>query len=114
MRKLCIFSIVFTIVVSLMVTFSFAQTSREGTSSEGKTTFTNIAVVGLNKDGTDDSITTGVPGYIEMVSSTGSKFYLWIGADSKLHIASQTEVGYLASPATVGWSDASGPIVGGL
>ena len=114
MRKFCNIIVVFAILILLMVSFSFAQASRDGTSSEGKTTFTNIAVVGLEKDGTDGTTTTGDPGYIEMTSSTGTVFYIWIGSDSRLHIASESAVGYLASPATVGWSDASGPIVGGL
>ena len=110
MRKIC-FSF-FVIAILLAVGISFAQTPREGTSSEGKSTFTNIAVVGLEKDGTDGSRTTGLPGYIEMISAKGERFYLYLGYDGNLRIASDLEIGFLASPALVGWSDASGVIVG--
>lgn len=99
-------------MILLMVSFSLAQTPRQPTSSEGKATFTNIAVVGLNKDGTGAYNNQGLPGYIEMTSTAGAVYYLYIGSDDNLRIASERMVGYLASPATVGWADASGPIVG--
>ena len=111
MRKFCFWISIISIIL-LMVSFSLAQTPREGKSSEGKTTFTNIAVVGLNKDGADASINPGLPGYIEMVSSAGSTYYLWIGYDGSLHIASEVIIGYAASPTTVSWRDGSGPRVG--
>lgn len=94
-----------------MVSQSFAQSSRDGTPSEGKTTFTSIAVRGLNKAGTDGRYTTGLPGYIEMTSTAGNVYYLFVGYDGKLRIASDIAVGYLASPATVGWADGSAPLV---
>ena len=94
-----------------MVSFSLAQESRQLTSSEGKTTFTNIAVVGLNKNGTNGTTSQGLPGYIEMTSTSGSVFYLYIGSDGVLRIASEAAVGDLASPATIGWGNASAPKV---
>ena len=96
-----------------MVGHSFAQTPRDGTSSEGKSTFTNIAVRGLNKDGTSAVINPGVPGYIEMTSTAGSIFYLYIDNDGTLRIASDVAMGLDASPNTVSWGGAaSAPAVG--
>ena len=112
MRKFC-FSVLVVSTILLMVSFSLAQTPREGTSSEGKTTFTNIAVVGLSKDGTDGLINPGVPGYIEMVNTAGSKYYIFIGYDGKLRIASGVVMGLGASPNTVAWSDAASSVVVG-
>ena len=111
MRKLGLSLLVVSIIL-LMVSPSSAQTSRNPTSSEGKTGFTNIAVTGLNNDGTDGTVQMGTPGYIEMTSSGGDIYNLYVGYDGQLRIASEVFVGYLASPATVGWSDASGPVVG--
>lgn len=99
-------------IMLLIVNFSLAQEPRQPTSSEGKTTFTNIAVVGLNKDGSSNPNNQGLPGYIQMTSTTGGVFYLYIGSDGKLRQASQIAVGYLASPSMVGWGDASAPLVG--
>src|SRR3990167_6289436 len=106
-------SIVLILVMAtlLMVTFSFAQESRQPTSSEGKTTFTNISVVGLNKNGSDGVVNQGLPGYIEMISSAGNVYYLYIDSNGSLKVASDVDVGYLASPALVGWADASGELV---
>jgi hypothetical protein len=99
-----------------MVKFSYAQQPRESKSvSEGKTVFTNIAVVGLNDDGTSPSANPGTPGYIEMVSSKGDTFYLYIDYNGKLKIASDIAVGCVGStsPAMVGgWKPASGITVG--
>ena len=114
MRKFCFLFLV-TSTILLMVSFSLAQTPREGTSSEGKTTFTNIAVVGLDNtpSGTIDGFrVVGTPSYIEMVSSAGSTYYLYIGTDGRLRLASPVSVGVSASPATVGWANSSGVIVG--
>jgi len=61
-----------------MVSPSFAQGPRGGTSSEGKTSFTNIAVTGLNDDGTTGGYDAGIPGYIEMTSTKGDIYYLYI------------------------------------
>lgn len=105
----------FFLVLSIFlftVSFSLAQESRNGTSSEGKSTFTNIAVVGLNKNGGTNPNNQGLPGYIEMTSAAGDIFYLFVGADGKLILASAFAVGYGASPALVGWRDASGKVVG--
>ena len=109
MRKICAVTIC---IVLLMVSFSFAQTPRQPTSSEGKTTFTNIAVVGLNDNGADGLVDTGLPGYIEMTSTKGDVFYLYIGYDGDLRIASEVAVGLSASPSVLGWGDASAPVVG--
>lgn len=113
MRKFCLVIMVISIVL-LMADFSLisAQTPREGTSSEGKTTFTNIAVVGLGIDGSNATVAPGLPGYIEIVSTKGDKFYLYIGYDGKLRCASEVAVGLSASPTILGWGDASAPIVG--
>lgn len=111
MRKIC-FSVFVLSTILLMVGLSFAQTPRQPTSSEGKSGFTNIAVRGLSKDGTDGTAQAGIPGYIEMTSTKGDVFYLYIGYNGRLRIASELIVGLGASPAIVGWSDASGPVVG--
>lgn len=112
MRKVCL-SVVVLSMILLMVGISFAEpVPRGGVPSAGKSGFTNIAVYGLDQDGTDGLTDAGVPGYIEMTSTKGDVFYLYVGSDEILRIASETQVGYLASPATVGWSDASGKIVG--
>lgn len=111
MRKFC-FLILVVSTILLMVSFSLAQTPREGKSSEGKTTFTNIAVVGLDKSGTTGIINPGLPGYIEMINTAGNVFYLYIGYDGKLHIASEQAVGTGASPSIVSWGDGSGAVVG--
>jgi len=111
MRKIC-FSVFVLSTILLMVGLSFAQTPRDGTSSEAKTSFTNIAVRGLNQDGTSALNDMGLPGYIEMTSTSGSVFYLYIGTDGVLRIASDTEVGFKASPSIVGWGDGSGVVVG--
>ena len=101
------------LAVLLMVSFSFAQTPRQPTSSEAKTTFANIAVTGLDNDGTSTIENPGTPAYIEMTSSKGDVFYLYIDYDGILRIASESQVGYLASPATVSWgAAASGVVVG--
>lgn len=106
MRKIC-FLVVLSVIL-LMVSPSFAQTPRNGTSSEGKTTYTNIAVRGLNQDGTDGIVDTGIPGYIEMTSTAGNVFYLWVDSDGVLKISSEVAVGFGSSPAIVGWGNASG------
>ena len=111
MRKLSL-SLLAISVILLMVSPSIAQTPRQPTSSEGKSGFTNIAVRGLDKDGTSRHTQQGLPGYIEMTSTKGDVFYLYVGFDGKLRLASEVHVGYLASPSVVGWSDASGVIVG--
>ncbi|GAF67476.1 unnamed protein product, partial [marine sediment metagenome] len=88
--------------------------SREGTPSEGKTTFTNIAVVGLEKDGTTIIATPGVPGYIEMTSCNGNVYYLYIDYEGYLCLASEEIVGHGASPAVLDWAGrlGSGVVVG--
>ena len=97
----------------LMVSLSFAESPpREGTPSEGKTTFANIAVVGLGLDGLNGTTNTGTPGYIEMINGKGYIYYLFIDSLGVLRVASAPNVGFQASPAIVGWSDASGRVVG--
>ena len=95
------------LVVSLILLMAiplFAQSPRQPTSSEGKTSFTNIAIRGLN--------VSGVPGYIEIADTDGDIYYLWVDTDGNLMIASEIAVGYGASPATTSW--ASGQLgVGG-
>lgn len=108
MRKYAVFAFCITL---LTVGIAFAQTPREGKSSEGKTTFTNMAVVGLDKNGTNGSTNPGLPGYVEMVSTKGDTFYLYIGYDGKLRCASEVAVGFGASPSIVSWRDASAPLV---
>jgi hypothetical protein len=110
MRKICFALVLSTIL--LMVSPSFAQVARQPTSSEGKTTFTNISVRGLDDDGTTGFTDPGIPGYIEMYNTKGEVLYLFIGSNNKLRIATERIVGYGASPAVVGWSDGSGVVVG--
>ena len=71
-------------------------------------------MTGLNQDGTDGTTDTGTPGYIEMVNTTGTRYYLFLDSGGHLRVGSPTVVGHGASPATVGWSDASGRLVGTL
>ncbi len=99
------------IAILLMVSLSFAQGPRDGTSSEGKTTFTNLAVTGLNKDGTNGTSAPGLPGYLEMTSSAGNVYYLYVDYNGSLKLASAITVGIGASPTIVGWADASGSLV---
>lgn len=107
MRKYC-FLIVASIIL-LMVGLSFAQTPRRNAASddgsnteyrpsEGLTMFTNLGVTGLDVD--------GVPGYIEMISSSGKIFYLYIDDLDILRIASPSQVGLIASPNTTDWNNA--------
>ena len=111
MRKFC-FSVLVVSIILLMVSFSFAQTPREGKSSEGKSTFTNIAVVGLDKNGTNAVTNPGLPGYIEMANTAGNTYYVFIGHDGKLRMASDVAMGRDASPNLVSWADASSVVVG--
>lgn len=111
MKKIC-FGVIVLSTILLMVSLSFAQTPRQPTSSDSKSTFGNIAVMGLDSDGSDGYYVTGVPAYIEMTSSAGSVYYLYVGYDGGLRIASDVVIGLGASPTTAGWSDASGVLVG--
>ncbi len=97
-----------------MVGHSFAESViRDTVRSVGKTVYTNIAVVGLNKDGTDNLAGQGVPGYIEMTAVDGSVFYLWVDLNGRLNISSQAIVSTAGgTPSETGWSGASGVIVG--
>lgn len=114
MRKFC-FSIVVASMILLMVSYSFAYSgTRNAISSDGKTAFANISVTGLNKD-RDTTLTDdmGLPGYIEFINPDNETYYLWVDRDGLLRISSDVVVGYLASPATVGWKgSASGTVVG--
>ncbi len=99
-----------------MVGLSFADTvDRETVRSSGKSVFVNIAVVGLNKDGTDEFAGQGLPGYIEMTAVDGDVYYLWININGQLQISSQSVVSTPAAggtPSETGWADASGTTVG--
>jgi len=113
MRKLGLTLVLVISVILLMVSPSSAQTPRQPTSSEGKSGFVNISVRGLSKDGTEGFVQPGLPGYVEMVSCAGNVYYLYIGYDGKLRLASELVVGYGASPSLFGWADgASAPCVG--
>lgn len=94
-------------VFLLMVSLSFAQTPRDNADSrddlavipsEGLTMFTNLGVTGVDID--------GVPGYIQMISSRGQIFYLYIDDTNALRIASGATVGTAASPNTTDWNNA--------
>ena len=98
MKRICLGFLAISIFL-LMVAPIFAQTPRQPTSSEGKSTFTNIAITGLDA--------TGVPGYIEMVSTTGDRWYLYVDGAGVLRIASEPAVGFAASPQTTNWSRTS-------
>lgn len=111
MRKFCCWFSTISIIL-LMISFSFAQAPRDGTSSEGKSTFTNIAVRGLSNNGTNQTTNPGTPSYIEMTNAYGKVFYLYVDSTGTLTIASEIAVGYAASPATANWRDASGQNVG--
>lgn len=107
-------AITYCILLLMVASLCLAgETPRESPSSAGKTTFTNIAVTGFDEVGQPAS-EAGQPAYIEMANSEGQRFYLWIGTDNKLRIASEIAVSATgtASPSTVGWQDASGVIVG--
>lgn len=93
MRKVCLILCVFLLMIGLVS----AQTPRNGTDSEGKSNFSNLAVTGLNA--------TGVPGYIEMTSALGNVMYLYLDNNSILRVASDVQIGNsTASPRTSNWS----------
>ena len=98
MRKICLYLLAVSIIL-LMVS----------PSSEGKSGFTNISVRGLNKDG-DAGIygDPGLPGYIEIVSTAGNVFYLFVDYSGILRLASEVSVGDGASPSIISWADSSG------
>lgn len=113
MKKIC-FAVLCVSIFLFMISVSFAdESTRAGTDSAGKTTFGNIAVVGLNNTGSNAATITGTPGYLEMTNGSGSVYYLWISTTGKLMIATDVAVGTAASPNTVGWADSSGIVVGG-
>lgn len=95
------------VLVVLMVSYALAQTPRDNADvrdlgnvypkSEGLTTFTNVAVTGLDA--------TGVPGYIEMISSSGRIFYLYVDDGGWLRIASPALVATSASPNVTDWNN---------
>jgi len=105
MRKYCIVAM---LVGSMLLMAGFVLAGeRETNNSEGKTVFTNIAIVGND--------VSGVPGYIEMMSNatTAKRFYLYVDSTHHLRMASDPAVGYGASPTcTVAWADASGVVIG--
>jgi len=111
MKKFC-FSLLAISIILLMVSLSFAQGSRSSPPSEGKSGYTNISVAGLSLDGSNGISNTGTPGYIEMYNTAGVPYYLYVGYDGKLRIASEEIVGLGASPSVLGWGDASAPVVG--
>lgn len=91
------------LVVSIMLVVPlFAQSvPRDATSATGKTTFTNIAVVGLS--------TPGVPGYIEMYTSQGKKAWLYLDDNYILRVVSGpvliTTDSPSTSPPTIHWQN---------
>ena len=113
------------LIVLLMVCAScFAAPRDHDWVSEGESDFTNLGVSG-NSD--------GAPGYVKLTDYAGAEFYLWIGTDGKLRIASPLAVSYTnwgvgpvtyegtlyptsdflgATPAKIKWEDASGIIIG--
>lgn len=100
MRKIWLVSLSILLMVSLVY-----AAPRNSIDSEGKSSFTNIAATGLD--------TSGVPSYIEMRDGSGNYFYLWMGTDGKLRLASDASVGRAtASPATTSWSDWWGLVIG--
>jgi hypothetical protein len=96
MRKYAFAVVVLSIL--LMAGISFAQMPRNNTVSvDGKTSFTNVAAVGVEVD--------GVPGYLELTSSAGRVFYLYIDDGDFVKIASAIQVGSGASPQVTDWSN---------
>ena len=107
--------IVSCVLLLMVISLCYAgETPREPTyTSAGKTTFTNIEVVGLNNDaGTNPLLNGGTPGYVQMTNPSGARFFLWVGHDGRLRIASEIAVGWGASPSVVEWRDASGEVIG--
>lgn len=97
--------VVVALSILLMAGISLAQVPRSDVpSTDGKTSFTNIAVRGVD--------VAGVPGYIEMYSTANTTFYLYIDDYGKLRIASDVAVGSGASPQTTDWNNV-GTVVGG-
>jgi len=102
MKRLCLL----LGMVLLIANLSFAQTPRGSNQvrSEGKSRYTNLAVTGLD--------VTGVPGYIELMSSSGRRGYLYLDDSFRLRLASDATVSNsAASPQTTDWSNA-GIVVG--
>ena len=113
MKKYLALLIVFSMMLMVSLSFVLAQTPRDEddtalgerlTPGEGKTSFTNLSVRGLNVD--------GVPGYIEMVSSAGRIYYLYFADDGTLKQASPSQVATTASPNVTDWNNA-GVRIGG-
>lgn len=114
MRKSCLLILLATI---LMVGIAFAaETPREGTPAEGKSTFTNVAVVGINEN--------GVPGYIEFTCpdptlGTPYRWYLYVTSSGQVYIASSTTLSTTnveGKPPTSDWYSGTTPpgsLVGG-
>ena len=92
----------------------FAQIPRAGQSPTptGQTTFGSIELTGLD-DSSQEGETVGAPGYICLMGADGStRYYIWVGTDGDIRIASGQAVGLSASPTMTTWRDASGPLVG--
>ena len=99
------------IAILLMVGVSFADLNpREGTSTvDGKSSFTNLAVTGINEP--------IVPGYVEFVCSdsiSGTfRFYLYVDlASGDLYLASAPQLGTTGvegKPQTVPWTSTNLP-----
>lgn len=105
MKKLCLGLIC---IILLMVNLSFAQTSaREETNSDRKSTFTNLSLTGIDRD--------GVPAYIEMTTSGNKRVWLYVDDDLKLRLVSGATLGVtqgvLTSPPTTDWQN-QGMVVG--
>ena len=102
--------------ILLVAVISYAQSPRQPTTAEGKTTYTNLAVTGLD--------VTGVPSYIEFQATdslgTMSKWYLYVnGMNGNLMIASSVTVGTTTAegaPKVTTWFNGAviiGTVVGG-
>lgn len=107
------------IVISLLMVsvLCFAAPREADWVSEGESNFTNLGVSG----------TDSAPGYIKLTDGDAAEFYLWIGTDGKMRMASPLAVSYTlwgvvingelpaflgATPALVKWEDASGVVIG--
>ena len=87
-----------------MISLASAQVPRNSVSSEGKSSYGNIAVTGLNA--------TGLPGYIEMRDSSDETWYLYLDDNHILKVVSAVNIGSsLTSPRTTDWTN-FGEIIG--
>ena len=99
-------AICLAILLLLVATFSFAQVRNPVYNYEGKSNFADVSVTGLD--------VTGNPGYIEMVDTEGTEWYMYINSGVVYIISDVTTAGSgFTSFPTGSWTTFLGTKVGG-